>query len=808
MSTAVSFETRFPIADTSGDFPFECELSLAPLIGIWKNAACNGQSVAALFHRQVLDATTKAPELLNPIDDLSLLDRHRELVDVLMTEVFPPASWMNDYAAAMLPFQLRSFYSTPAFKQLLSDSKGGVRGLINLDREALESARLLNAYALILRHYYNIELGFDYPIIITTEDPETGLNRHFRVQFDRQFLQVKALGEVKSLNDHERHHLLANLADPTVLMATIQPNGFAFYGFWVLKATDVTDQEVLSSLKEDLIEKDSIVSPAQFQKLQTGLRTLLRRPALRLALAAIHGDEVLLLNQDNRAASPCIFADSDHRAMVDFKGSVYERAMIQARPQIIEDLSACLQHSAIEDALLAAGAHTVVVGPLYYRDRLTGWIELTSPRPGDLDAMNTMKLREVMPIFSIALWRGLEELNDRVEGVIKANCTAIHPSVEWRFRQAALQSLGRGDREPTAMEPIVFRDVYPLFASADIRDSSMQRNLAIQADLIARLRLAREVVLAARDAKPLPLLDELAYRINRRLEQVEKSLNSGDELALVEFLRDEVESWFDQFEHFDARARDRVREYRAKIAEPDGAIHCNRRAYEESVTLINDTISPYLDKEQQAAQAIYPHYFEKQCTDGIDYTIYVGTSMAEKGHFSELYLKNLRLWQLIVSCGIAHQIHSLQDKLRVALQTTQLILVHHAPLAVRFLVDEKRFGVDGAYNMRYGVIKRRIDKAVIKGTAERVTQPGKIAIIYSQPSEAAEYRDYLDYLRAYGCLSGVVEDLDLDELQGVQGLRALRVAVNLAALPSSSCSTRKRKEDDDGITAGAIRSLK
>ena len=174
MSTAVSFETRFPIADTSGDFPFECELSLAPLIGIWKNAACNGQSVAALFHRQVLDATTKAPELLNPIDDLSLLDRHRELVDVLMTEVFPPASWMNDYDAAMLPFQLRSFYSTPAFKQLLSDSKGGVRGLINLDREALESARLLNAYALILRHYYNIELGFDYPIISLPKIPKRG----------------------------------------------------------------------------------------------------------------------------------------------------------------------------------------------------------------------------------------------------------------------------------------------------------------------------------------------------------------------------------------------------------------------------------------------------------------------------------------------------------------------------------------------------------------------------------------------------------------------------------------------------------
>jgi hypothetical protein len=109
----------------------------------------------------------------------------------------------------------------------------------------------------------------------------------------------------------------------------------------------------------------------------------------------------------------------------------------------------------------------------------------------------------------------------------------------------------------------------------------------------------------------------------------------------------------------------------------------------------------------------------------VDYTIYVGASLAEDGQFSELYLKNLRLWQLIVSCGIARQTHALQDRLRLPLQTTQLILVHHAPLSARFLFDEKRFGVDGAYNMRYEVIKKRIDKAVIKGTTECLTQAGK-----------------------------------------------------------------------------------
>jgi hypothetical protein len=88
--------------------------------------------------------------------------------------------------------------------------------------------------------------------------------------------------------------------------------------------------------------------------------------------------------------------------------------------------------------------------------------------------------------------------------------------------------------------------------------------------------------------------------------------------------------------------------------------------------------------------------------------------------------------------------------------------------------------VDGAYNVRYEVVKKRIDKAVIRGSGERVTQPGRIAIVYAQPVEAQQYREYLDYLAATGHVGGPVEELELDELQGVHGLRALRVAVDLS----------------------------
>jgi hypothetical protein len=68
---------------------------------------------------------------------------------------------------------------------------------------------------------------------------------------------------------------------------------------------------------------------------------------------------------------------------------------------------------------------------------------------------------------------------------------------------------------------------------------------------------------------------------------------------------------------------------------------------------------------------------------------------------------------------------------------------------------------------------------LVKGRDERATQPGTIAIVYSQPGEAAEYRSYVEYLQHLGYLGPEVQELELEELQGVHGLRALRVTVAL-----------------------------
>ncbi|PYN96482.1 MAG: GAF domain-containing protein [Candidatus Rokuibacteriota bacterium] len=767
-------------------FPFRSELSLAPLIAFWTRPS-SGSSPLEVLARMVGDKILDPAGELSKIEDPAAIAERRDVVDVLMAAVFPPASWEQDYGAAMIPFHLRGFYATPSMQRLLMGADGSLQGRVNLDEPMVGAMRVAYAYALVLERVYGITIDVEYPLVITIADPDTGLDRHFKIQFDWQFVDVVPVGAVPPLTDAVRQRLHTNILDAAMLREVLPPEKFVFRGVTIFRAIEVTDQEVLSALKRDLIDRESIVSQARFEGLQQRLRTLFRRPELRLGLAALDGDRVLILNYGARHEHACIFADSAHHRTSEFERTIYQRSVLAGQPIIVPDLAALPNPAPIERQLVLAGARNFVCAPLRYQDKVIGTLTLGSPHPGDLDATHLPKLYEVLPLFSMAVQRSMEELNSRIQTQIKERFTAIHPVVEWRFRQALLDGLERhGVRPGLELEPIVFENVYPLYALSDIRGSSTQRALAIQHDLLAQLRLGRDVVEAARQSRPLPALDELCYRIERQMARVEENLASGDEVEVISFLRSHCEGLFEHLQTFGAGVRDRIDAYRAALDPRRGAVYSQRQVFEQSVTRIADTISSYLDLEEQAAQGMFPHYFEKQKTDGVDHQIYVGASLVEGGQFDPLYLKNLRLWQLMVVCGIAARADELSRTLALPLRTTHLILVQHAPLAIRFRFDEKRFDVDGAYDIRYEIAKKRIDKAVVRGTGERVTQPGRIAIVYSQPGEAAEYRGYLEYLQHLGYLGGEVEDLALEELQGIQGLRALRVAVALHGAPAEA----------------------
>lgn len=184
-----------------------------------------------------------------------------------------------------------------------------------------------------------------------------------------------------------------------------------------------------------------------------------------------------------------------------------------------------------------------------------------------------------------------------------------------------------------------------------------------------------------------------------------------------------------------------------------------------------------LDEKQAVAQQIFPHYYERFKSDGVEHNLYIGASIAPNRAFLPVHFQNLRLWQLQVLCEMEREHHEYKSTLPYCLEVTTLILAYSTTLSIRFRMDEKRFDVDGTYNARFEIVKKRIDKAHIKGTEERITQPGKVVIVYANNNEEKEYRSHIKQLQEKNILDSHIEELEVEELQSISGLKALRVGI-------------------------------
>jgi len=762
---------------------FRTILSIEPLLDFWRTQLVPRCSQMADLFRGLEERIGKISKLQGEITDPDLLVQHTDILRPLMSVAFPPSTWETELTGAFMPFTHHMFYSTPTYQKLLLDDQGQIAGqLKSMEKGDMQFNRLARAYALILERIYGIDQGLDSPFIRIITNPETGLQRYFQINPDFQFVQVGTVGKPHELSSRQRQRIIEKIVEPDELVALLPPEQFEFRGFTVVRAVDVTESEVISALERDLIDQESIFSADGFRRLQNRLRNLFGKPELKAGLGAAQGDQVLVLDDGHHSTINCLFRNSRHIPMDDLKGSVWLKALEQEEILRIPDLSKKPDLCLPEENAVQAGVRSMLIAPLRFGGKPIGTFHVKTDQPNELGAVDAERMSHIVPLFSMALKRGLDDMNNEVQAIIKEKCTAVHPSVEWRFQQVALnhmEQLRRG--EASEMPPIVFKNVIPLFGQSDIRGSSEARVRSIQADLKLQLTLAANIIDRAAEAKSWPLLDEISYRIQKRITRIQTGLSTEEESDTAVFLQQEVEQTFADLLAINPGVGRAIDAYQ-KAVDPDmGVVYHKRKAFEESVSLLNERLSSYLEQQQTEAQKVFPHYFEKHESDGIDYVIYLGASMHQQGQLNPFFLKNLALWQFIVTCGLAWHSQQIQPELNIPLNTCHLILVNRTPLSIRFRYDEKRFGVDGAYDVRYEIIKSRLDKAMVKGGRERLTQPGQIAVVYSHPKEGQEILQHIDYLKSRGYLLADVEQIELDDLPGVRGLKALRVGVNLQA---------------------------
>jgi hypothetical protein len=761
---------------TNNKFPFPSVLNLRLLIEYWERNIQEGNVPA--FSQDLLKAINLAAELKEPIYDLAILDKHRALIRFLLTAVIPPANEDSEISAAIFPFEFKALHATRAFERSLKLQDIESCVTVNLPDNKMVIGKIIKACLLILEKFYDVKVGVEKPIHFTVRNSETGLDKVYRVEINHQFCEIIAKGKIKPIEKHVIKFLTEKMYDLDLWMQYIKPEDFEFQGFMVMRLIDVTEQEMLSSIKYDLLKKNAVEHEESFSTIQHKLRSLFGINEIKLGLAYCDTASNLIVTNSTSdgwrslidqsvASSPC----------TDYAGSVYERSWTERKYITVENLSEYPFCSKIEKTLLDNGIKNILLAPLIDGDETIGMLELAASTPGKLNAVSAHKVENVLPMFTAAVKRVKEEMATEIRAIIQEECTAIHPTVQWRFVEAGMNLLTRRRIDPRAsMEEIVFKDVFPLYGMADVRNSSVERNLAIQKDLQQNLELAKELLKKIYADKKFPIVEEVMYKTEEQLKKIARGLASGDESNVLEFLMAEINPVTEHFETHDSLKKF-IDEYRSHLDPQFGVVYNRRKSFEQSLAVINQVIATHLDEAQEEAQKMFPHYFEKYKTDGVEFTLYVGSSLVKGQSFDSFYLKNFHLWQLLTMIGVHYKMAALKPSLENDLDITQLILVHDQPISIRFRADEKQFDVDGAYDIRYEIVKKRIDKAYIKNTGERLTQPGKIAVVYNQTKVEEEYKRYFKYLISKKLVTGKLEVLELEELPGANGLRALRMQI-------------------------------
>src|SRR5690606_37738525 len=345
---------------------------------------------------------------------------------------------------------------------------------------------------------------------------KSGLERVYKIQVDNRFCDIVAKRTPEPIDPHVLKFLTEKIYDLDLLLQYIRPDNFEFHGFLIMRLTDVTQEEMLSAIKYELIAKDSIGNPEIFTSIQQKLRSIMGQPDLRVGLAYFDPNNNLILNT---SYSECWKSVAEHTpGGCDYAGSVYERSWVEKRCIAIDDVAEYPYRSKVEDALLNEGIRSILLSPLIDGDETIGLLELASPRPGMLTPAAATKLENALPMFTVAVKRAKADMETGIRALIQEECTSIHHAVQWRFFEAGLRLMNERRTDPTArLEEIVFRNVYPFFGMIDIRNSSRERNTAIQLDLQENLRMATKALERLSGKVRLPLLDELIFRAEKHL---------------------------------------------------------------------------------------------------------------------------------------------------------------------------------------------------------------------------------------------------------------------------------------------------
>jgi rubrerythrin len=762
------------------DSPLIIKVSFNKLLNQYQELVETDNDFIVSNARRVIEIADKNPVLREGFSDLNLLKTYEKEIEGILQDAFSPVLTQNEIKTASVPFQDIIFNSSERFRSILKTAGEGFELQI---KNMPEDQRYIIACTIILNFCYGYNLNFKRPFFYEIPDAN-GITRYYKILYNADFVEIIPRENAPKITYDDYEELLDNFENIELWKQKFPPSSYEFKGFVISNIFDVTDDQSISNIKSSLIGEDKRKNESFMQGFYEIFRSLFGFKNIEVGFSIYNESESafervygagmnsFLLNKMERMTCENALCKWSYNRLIKensyFSISDVEKIYKRTKGKVP-------QIKVLHDQ----GYKSAIFAPIANDHGLMGVLEIVSKESKVLNSINANKLVDVMPFIVSAVERSKNEEENLIEAIIQKECTSIHPSVHWKFVQEArnyIKTEYETGESPT-FKKIAFENVYPLFGQIDVKGSSNARNEATQKDLSLQLSLAEKILNKTLQKKSLLILEQIKFQVNKYCSDLKSNFKVDSENAITVFLRDEVKPVFELIAQTEPELKQDIEDYFSKIDEDLNVIYFYRKHYDDTVKLINTNMSSLLDEKQLEAQEMYPHFFERFKTDGVEHNMYIGESITKQDSFNMIYLYNLRLWQLQVMCEMENSYYQNQHEYPISLDVASMVLVFNQPLSIRFRMDEKRFDVDGTYNARYEVVKKRVDKAFIKGTEERITKKGKLTIVYSQKEDEDEYKRYISFLQSKNILDKDMEVLELEDLQGVTGLKALRVSI-------------------------------
>ena len=749
-----------------------------------KRQAASERTVKRYIFQHIIEQFEKNPGWLQDISAATASD-YRFLYELVYAAIVPAIVDEHSYLWGLgMPVSPTIFYATDAFYSLLQRRLNSeIPDSLRYSEEArLDHWHYTFVYSLVLREIYHFPVLPHDEFTYSYVEEETGLLKYLTLKSDQQFVKVRSVNESPRLNIKmisgamDRH-------DVEYLLEHLPLHHFSFEGFSVLTVSDSTALNILENIRNTVVEQNPRDLVSTYEEALTLMKSMIGNVNVNFGiLPLMEINHHLVVPYSSIPFSFLVKTSRDLNIPEEVFLEYYRKYRTDPKLYFYRASDERDELSPFAKIFHQTRIDTLALIPVFHNNNLVGLLEAHSYEASALNESSLALLEHVLPLLAQLLQKNIHDFNSYIDYKIKTSFTSIQPSVEWKFREAIWNNMKelKFDRRKLSVPTVSFSHVYPMYGAIDIRNSTVERNKALQADLLVQVQALIAALLIIEEGTSLLKASQLLVSSKRWFDKIEKYLLTSDEIEFNDFLIKEVQPFFHSVQDEFPSVAYAVTAF-SEVSDPKtGSAFRTRRALEASIHKITTEVSNHIDLFRKQIQRIYPFYFEKFRTDGVEYDIYVGQSIAPEKVFEYSYLRDFRMMQLRSMVEVVKLTQSLLPDLPTPLYTTQLIFINPSPIDISFRNDERRFDVEGAYNIRYQVIKKRIDKVNIRGTNERLTQPGKIAMVYYNSLEAEEYRKYIHQLQTDEVLEHEMEELELEELQGISGLRAIRVGVKVA----------------------------